>query len=89
MLLKKILQPNIEANSRNNKYLAALKSRFQLKPRCEFCDEKFTSEINLKHHVEIVHSKGKDVGQNSKKRKPENDGKGPDDKSTKKVKFNV
>ena len=57
--------------------------------RNEFCDEKFTSEINLKHHVEIVHSKEKDVGQNSKKRKPENDGKGPDDKSTKKVKFNV
>ena len=83
------LQEHKKSQHPNNKYLAALKSRFQLKPICEFCDEKFTSEINLKHHVEIVHSKGKDVGQNSKKRKPENDGKGPDDKSTKKVKFNV
>ena len=49
----RILRPIL--GGRNNKYLAALKSRFQLKPilRCEFCDEKFTSEINLKHHVEV------------------------------------
>ena len=58
--------------------------------RCEFCDEKFTSKIKLKHHVEIVHSKENDVGQNSKKRKQEKDGKDPyDDKSMKKVKFNL
>ena len=73
-----------------HEYVATLKSQENAIIRCEFCDEKFTSKINLKHHMEIVHSKEKDVGQNSKKRKPENSGKDPDDdKSMKKVKFDV
>ena len=73
-----------------HEYVATLKSQENPIIRCEVCDEKFTSKINLKHHIEIVHSKEKDVGQNSKKRKPENSGKDPDDdKSMKKVKFDV
>ena len=73
-----------------HEYVATLKSQENAIIRCEFCDEKFTSKINLKHHIEIVHSKEKDVGQNSKKRKPENSGKDPgDDKSMKRVKFDV
>ena len=72
-----------------HEYVATLKSQENPIIRCELCDEKFTSKTNLKHHVEIVHSKQKDVGQKSKKRKPEKDEKDPDDKSMKKVKFDV
>ena len=77
-----------KTSQHSNRNVAISKSQENVIIRCEFCDEKFTSKFNLKHHMEIVHSK--DVGQKSKKRKPESDEKNPDDdKSVKKVKFNV
>ena len=69
----------IKSQHPRHRHVATLKSHENV-IRCEFCDEE----------LEIVHSKENDVGQNSKKRKQEKDGKDPyDDKSMKKVKFNV
>ena len=54
----------IELNSHNNsqhpnEYVASIRKANKTFVNCEQCDEKFTSQMNLKFHMEIVHSSRK------------------------------
>ena len=54
----------IELNTHNNsqhpnEYVASIRKANKTFVNCEYCNEKFTSQMNLKFHMEIVHSNRK------------------------------